>query len=62
MQIFYYTVGGLVLVTSAISFLYFTLFNYGATATQWTSALLLGGVGVVFTIVGNELSKNQGKV
>jgi len=62
MKLIYYSYGGIILVSSSIAFVYFTLFKYQATLTQWFSAAILGVIGMVFLFVANELEHKQYKL
>lgn len=54
-QRLFFITGGLLLLTSATAFLYFTLFRYDATLIQWVSAIMIFILGVASVSVGNEL-------
>ncbi len=44
----YWSIGGLLLITSTIAFLYFVLFNYKPSWSQWFADVVLGVVGALF--------------
>lgn len=54
-KLFYFTVGGILILTSAIAFIYFTLFGYKAAVGQWISAGILGLTGAIFLAIGDGL-------
>lgn len=54
LQLLYFVIGGLMLLTTAIAFLYFTLFDYRASGYQWLSAAILGVIGVTFLAVAAD--------
>jgi hypothetical protein len=58
-QVFYFVVGGMLILTSGIAFLYFTLFGKDATLQQWISALMLGSIGSIFLTIGNDMGKKS---
>ena len=61
MQYFYFAIGGLLILSTAIAFLYFILFDYGASGQQWVAAIILGFVGTVFVTIGNDLAKGRNR-
>lgn len=58
-KIFYFTVGGILILTSAIAFIYFLLFGYKATGYQLLAATVLGVVGAVFMTIGHDMERNR---
>lgn len=59
LKLFYFTVGGILILTSAIAFIYFLLFGYKATGYQLIAAFVLGTVGSVFMTIGQDLEKRS---
>lgn len=57
LKLFYFTVGGILILSSALAFVYFTLFGYRATGYQWISAVILLTAGSIFMAIGNELER-----
>lgn len=59
LKLFYFTVGGILILTSAIAFVYFLLFGYKATGYQLLAATVLGGVGSIFMTIGHDMERSR---
>lgn len=59
LKLFYFTVGGILILTSSIAFIYFLLFGYKATGYQLLAACVLGIVGAIFMTIGHDLERNR---
>ena len=59
LKIFYFTVGGILILSSAIAFTYFLLFGYKSTGYQLLAAFVLGIVGSIFMTIGHDMEKNR---
>ena len=61
MRYVYFVFGGMLLITSAVGFIYFTLFSYDAQWEQWLSACILGVVGSIFLGVSGDYAPPKPK-
>ncbi len=53
----YFAYGGLLLLSSAIGFVYCLLFNIDATVQQWAATFILGVVGAIFMLIADDRLK-----
>lgn len=59
LKLFYFTVGGILILTSAIAFVYFLLFGYRATGYQVLAAFVLGITGAIFMTIGHDMERHR---